>query len=452
MRNILIVDDNTANRMVLKALMDEYIKETSLSDIAIFQAVNGAEAVKMCEEKTFELVFMDIMMPVMDGIEATGHIKAKNRKVMIVAVSALNDEESKCAILDKGAEDYIVKPVSPEVLKKRLNQYFMIINSRQEERKSYNPVNVIDSKIFSRRLVFIVHNEKSLAEFWEYYLVDAPQNNEHIIALIRILYGLGSWQLKLKYKFEITVEKSESSLYFTMNNMKLLNSKIVENIIEKNYPDGVYWLKEDKITFSLPTVIVPEDRPGFQAPAMANATMPVSEGPQKVKEEPRRCVSIEPKEVASAPVEEERHIYDFMEQDDLEELRALVSELNSLMLLVGSSQASEQEVLMISGYIEKFGKILNTYGETYDLYSALNMLALDIRQNVQNFRDRSADIGMLCVAFNNDLSLWLVKLFEEGAPSINFLDNSIISNANMLSGFIRPAAEVDDNVDDIFDF
>ena len=59
---------------------------------------------------------------------------------------------------------------------------------------------------------------------------------------------------------------------------------------------------------------------------------------------------------------------------------------------------------------------------------------------------------MLCESFNRDLLIWIRKLFYDGAPSIDFLDSSIISNANMISNFITPQSEAVEEVDDIFDF
>jgi hypothetical protein len=93
------------------------------------------------------------------------------------------------------------------------------------------------------------------------------------------------------------------------------------------------------------------------------------------------------------------------------------------------------------------------YSQTYAISSALKQLADDITQNIDRFQEKAADISTLCEAFNRDLILWVQKLFYDGAPSIDFLDSSIISNANMISSFIKEPQEQDVEVlDDIFDF
>ncbi len=96
---------------------------------------------------------------------------------------------------------------------------------------------------------------------------------------------------------------------------------------------------------------------------------------------------------------------------------------------------------------------LGIYSQTYAISSALKVLANDILENSDRFQEKATDIGVLCEAFNRDLILWIEKLFYEGAPSIDFLDNSIISNANMISSFIKePQSQGTEVLDDIFDF
>lgn len=74
MTHILIVDDNENNRLSLQLLLEE------LQDIHINEAQNGEEAIAFCKHTPVDLIFMDIMMPIMDGIEATAAIKVLHQK------------------------------------------------------------------------------------------------------------------------------------------------------------------------------------------------------------------------------------------------------------------------------------------------------------------------------------------------------------------------------------
>jgi len=87
MKNILIVDDEQINRYLLK----HYVLNKNIN---IFEAGNGKEALKIFNEEQIDLIFMDIMMPVMDGIDATIEIKKINPELPVIAISAHLDLES----------------------------------------------------------------------------------------------------------------------------------------------------------------------------------------------------------------------------------------------------------------------------------------------------------------------------------------------------------------------
>ncbi len=121
---VLIVDDNSANRMTLKWVL------AKMDNIHIEEADSGQAAIDACNQKQFELVFMDVMMPGMTGIEATKVIKKILPQSMVVAVTALDDDETTREMFRAGAEDYITKPIKQDIFKARLQTYFKIIENR----------------------------------------------------------------------------------------------------------------------------------------------------------------------------------------------------------------------------------------------------------------------------------------------------------------------------------
>ncbi len=437
MKKILIVDDSKTNRATIGYMLDDWCEDNEV-ELVMKEATDGVEALEICKNTHFDLIFMDIMMPNMNGIEATTEIrKIAKKETMIVAVSALDDDKSKNEILQNGAEDYITKPINEDIFRKRVANYLSLIESRKHTKFNAEAVNVIDNKIYSRRLTFIVKDELTLSEFWDFYLFDDSncKYRDKLTDLIRVIYGLGLLQVKLKYNFEITVEEGDETIFFTMNNIKLLNQNIVERIISKNYT-----LSEHKID---------EDRVSFQFNKSCE-TVTNEESKTEIKEEIKTEIKVEEVEIQKS--EDKLQIFDFIEEEDIEELESLAHELQSMMMLVGSSELEDEEVLEIASYISHFSKILTTYNETYAISTALTTLSGDITNNVETFKEKSKDIGMLCESFNKDLTIWIRKLFYDGAPSIDFLDSSIISNANMISNFITPTSETVEKVDDIFDF
>jgi DNA-binding response OmpR family regulator len=113
-KKLLIADDSHEIRMLVSAMMDK--------DYDVLEAADGSEAVKAAVENKPDYVLMDIMMPVMDGIQATLELKnnAKTKSIPVIMLTALSDSDSVLTSYDYGADHYLVKPFSYEGLKKAI--------------------------------------------------------------------------------------------------------------------------------------------------------------------------------------------------------------------------------------------------------------------------------------------------------------------------------------------
>ncbi len=111
--HILLAEDNDVNQIITVELLKN-------KGYSIDVANNGKEAVKMAKEKEYDMVLMDIQMPVMDGLTATTKIRAiKNLdELPIIAMSAHTSNGDKELCLQYGMNDHIGKPVTPDVLYK----------------------------------------------------------------------------------------------------------------------------------------------------------------------------------------------------------------------------------------------------------------------------------------------------------------------------------------------
>ena len=118
----LVVEDNLINQRLIKILLQEY-------NVGVVTASNGQEAVDICNKKDFDIVFMDIDMPVKDGVIATKEIKEhliKNGHTMpIIAVTALAMEGDRERLLLAGLDDYLAKPLTRNKLDLILNKYLL---------------------------------------------------------------------------------------------------------------------------------------------------------------------------------------------------------------------------------------------------------------------------------------------------------------------------------------
>lgn len=106
--HLLIVDDEELIRNLIK---DYCVSEGFICDLAS----SGIEAIEFCEKNDYDLIIMDIMMPIMDGYEASKKIKEK-KDIPILMLSALNEEIDKINGFETGIDDYVTKPFSPKEL------------------------------------------------------------------------------------------------------------------------------------------------------------------------------------------------------------------------------------------------------------------------------------------------------------------------------------------------
>lgn len=131
---VLVVEDYEINRMLMAELLKRY-------DIVPDFAVNGVQGVEMALKNDYDLIFMDILMPEMDGIEATKRIRTVNLDVPIVALTAHALKNVKEEVLSVGMNDYVTKPVKLEELDRVLEKFcghleIQQVESRLQDEKS----------------------------------------------------------------------------------------------------------------------------------------------------------------------------------------------------------------------------------------------------------------------------------------------------------------------------
>ena len=119
-KRILVVDDNEINLMLAIHLLQPYNMETDT-------ATSGKEALKKAKEKEYHLIFMDQMMPEMDGVETTAELRKCGpeycKSVPVIALTANAVDGAKEELLASGFDDYMAKPINVRQLEEILRTY-----------------------------------------------------------------------------------------------------------------------------------------------------------------------------------------------------------------------------------------------------------------------------------------------------------------------------------------
>lgn len=433
---ILIVDDNPNNRMVLKFFLQDHAKEKQAS-CDIEEAENGLLALNKVKETKYDLIFMDIMMPVMNGIEATKKIREHDKDVMIIAVSAVEDSLKQKEILRSGAEDYIAKPIHAEQLLARLENYFPLLKLRHHGNLSFHrkAANLYTKSIFKRQTIFYVTSEEALIEFWEYYLVDNVGTKvDDISDVVRAVFSLGEEILKLNVVDPwIIVEEDKDALYFTINRVDVIGEIALKLVMKKNSEVNEYKLDSDKVSFKLEKKIT-----------LITDEVSNEKGLEKAVQD------IEIKKTDTATY----RVFNYMDPEDMDDVEELLGELNTLLLMLGKSTLNTADVEKIANLLENIGGCLTVYTESYVIGRSLTLLSQKISLHINRFQERAQDLSTLSTAFIADLQTWFSMTFYKGAPSDDFMNDTLVTNTQTIIAMLEPEEDSSDEVDmdDIFDF
>ena len=136
---ILIVEDNKMNLKYITSLLKKW-------NLNFEVCLNGLEACELCEKVKFDLVFMDLQMPVMDGFEATQTIRGsnnENKNVPIVALTASTFLSKKRLALKAGMTDFLSKPFTPNQISEIISKYL----TKKEVKESTGKTFVFSEKL-----------------------------------------------------------------------------------------------------------------------------------------------------------------------------------------------------------------------------------------------------------------------------------------------------------------
>ncbi|WP_179225546.1 PAS domain S-box protein [Hymenobacter mucosus] len=126
-KRVLLVEDNEYNRVLAKSFLRQ-------ASIEVAEAENGEVAVRMAQEQEFDLILMDVQMPVMNGLEATAQLrKVLGQRLPIIALTAnaIRGDNQKC--LAAGMNDYLSKPFHEDDLLKIVHEWLLCSSSKQDQ-------------------------------------------------------------------------------------------------------------------------------------------------------------------------------------------------------------------------------------------------------------------------------------------------------------------------------
>ena len=171
MYNILVVDDEIQIRKLIK-------KYAEYEGHDVTEAENGIEAVRLCENRRFDIIIMDIMMPELDGLSASRMIRGFSDTPILI-LSARGEEYDKISGFRVGIDDYVVKPFSGKELMMRIDAIMKRVNSpKKEEKKDLFRYRGLEIDFAARTVV--IDGERAYLSPKEYDLLSYMCKNKNI--------------------------------------------------------------------------------------------------------------------------------------------------------------------------------------------------------------------------------------------------------------------------------
>ena len=176
---ILVVDDTRENRMLVKVFMKRLGHETILAE-------NGEEAIAVFQEHSPDIILMDVMMPVMDGYEATKRIRelCATKWVPIIFMSANVAVEDQIQGIEAGGDDYLPKPINLELLRAKIGA-MQRIAQMQAQLNQYHAEAQSELELARNLVDNMTHKAGLSDQAVNYWLESAEQLSGDLIAASR---------------------------------------------------------------------------------------------------------------------------------------------------------------------------------------------------------------------------------------------------------------------------
>jgi signal transduction histidine kinase/DNA-binding LytR/AlgR family response regulator len=190
---ILLCEDNAIGQKVAMRILQQLGYQPDL-------AVNGREALDALDRKPYDLIFMDVMMPGMDGLEATQAIRERqksgqsphyNSRIIIIAMTAqaMQGDREKC--LAAGMDDYLVKPIRPKDVRATIEQWSSEVNPPASSQATPQPEAAATSSVeeppveMDRLMDLVDGNPENLRELVDLYFTQTTRQLAQLEAAVR---------------------------------------------------------------------------------------------------------------------------------------------------------------------------------------------------------------------------------------------------------------------------
>ncbi|MDR0746988.1 MAG: response regulator transcription factor [Helicobacteraceae bacterium] len=430
--SILIADDAADIRATLKAVCSK------LENVKIYEAANGEEAIEAAVKNRLDVVLMDLLMPVVDGFEATKQIKAMFPGTIILVITAVADRSMEHKVRRIGAAGYINKPIT-DIKRLRLMvssfiSYLLVTRyaARWEIKKGKNP---FSKDIRAFKIVADITTENELMDFnlWlmEHYQIGQEKTNRFFLEAVKT---------SLKHHMPVTIwtEENFDWLFLCVAFYKPLQRAIGEEFKKDAVYDGNWLYIRLPITGAAESTPPPRSEP---APKVTVEVSPDSEERRMML----RQSHVE--KVSASEYVSTLSNADIFEAHEMSEIEDEWSEILDDLAEALTVERMGRLGMSLSSYASTVNKLLEFSTLAYALIAMSKLLVDTSDEQIKNFSPPFFMTLMRGVL--DDIKKWRNTIFvSRNTADIHYLDSSLLSSCMQIESLlIKESAHVEEESD-----
>lgn len=479
---LLIADDLQENRAHLREICH------TMEGFEIKEACDGIEAIEIVDAWRPHIIIMDVMMPRMDGFEASKIIKTRYPQTIIMALTTVNDPHMEKNMASIGVATYIRKSADKEFIRFKLQSIGALLHSKEGEfhvLSQKKALNFFNADIRNFRTIFNITDSEAMMDFGMWILGRCEEkmttSRSKIDMALGLFYELMRHGTREGQSLNIVVEESFEEIYATMEfeefiNPKpkatvLLNELGTECIIRENTVcirlrkmNDLSVVPKENISAvcEIPAapVILSTQTATFDTKAPVSQTFPAEFEPKISKEV--KVIESNEKEMLRQSFVRKTAATEYIKEiggDILEEIRDLESldeEWIDKLHILGEVPTEENIRGFTDGVLTVYTRAINNLFEFTALAYALSSLGSFLKEHSEVLLNDPAKLKKLVMLLEHlgaDLSSWRQHIFAlQDTADIHYLDSSFFSSCMQIETIIGNKEVSTDDDDDGMEF
>lgn len=470
---LLIVDDVEDNRLILKAICRK------MDGFEVREACDGIEAIESVEEWHPHIILMDVMMPRLDGFEASKIIKGRYPETVIMVVTAVMDPHMETNMAQIGVGTYIHKPIDKELIRFKLKSFGDLIRSKEGSFKKLSPkatLNPFCDDIRHFKTIFDIGDAEAMMDFGTWILSQCEHRMttscHRVNSTLELLYELMRYGTRDKKTMSIIVEESFEEIFVTMkfDDSIHTNPKITV-LLDEMGEDCILQENIACIRIRISDVNKPQKLPIPHAvlPTINIIDTAAQQPENIVKAEPivepvvevtrgTRVIDTEEKELLRQSFVQKTAAVDYVRDiggdvlDEIRDLESLDEEWGEKLRVFESEPTVKNLYEFADGVLGIYVRGINNLFEFTALAYALSSLGTFLKEYaevVTQDRSKIKTLVMLLEHLGLDLVSWREHIFAlQDTEDIHYLDSSFFSSCMQIEGIIgNKELDVDDDND-----